>query len=77
MPQLAESESTVQCTLVESSTQTETDLSELPQLAESESTVQCTLVESSTQTETDLSELEGNDTIIKQLEKKNHHLNGK
>ena len=45
-------------------------LRELPQLAESESTVQCTLVESSTQTETDLSELEGNDTIIKQLEKK-------
>ena len=45
-------------------------LSELPQLAESESTVQCTYVESSTQTETDLSELEGNDTIIKQLEKK-------
>ena len=70
LPQLAESESTVQCTHVESSTQTETDLSELPQLAESESTVQCTLVESSTQTETDLSELEGNDTIIKQLEKK-------
>ena len=70
LPQLAESESTVQCTHVESSTQAETDLSELPQLAESESTVQCTLVESSTQTETDLSELEGNDTIIKQLEKK-------
>ena len=70
LPQLAESESTVQCTHVESSTLTETDLSELPQLAESESTVQCTHVESSTLTETDLSELEGNDTIIKQPEKK-------